>query len=215
MGRMSKIEKFNLQKTVADAIAKGKSARQIAEICSRQAKQSISHVAVSEYIRTINPKEKREEVAKSTTRVAQIVSFDIDIMQMQLRTTSALLERFEFVDELPKMFEEQIGRLESTLQAGDASAETLNNWKIGFVDELRRNVQSITVINRELRENSKFMADFREKSFNFDLSKEFVDIFINSFRSESPEACDAALQKVLANPRMQRIVEVMQLRTGA
>ncbi|WP_438447424.1 hypothetical protein [Gorillibacterium sp. sgz5001074] len=185
MGRQSKIEKHSLQKLVADALAQGKSARQIAELCSKKARESISHVAVNEYIKTIDQGVRKAEVLKSSERVSRIVNFDIDILEVQANTTMALLNRFQHVAAKPI----------------DEKTD----------DELRKDVQTITALNRELRENSKFMADMREKAFQFELWKEFTDLFIEIFRKAAPDACDYALAQVSANPRMQRIIE-LQLR---
>ncbi|MNJ81918.1 hypothetical protein D3C77_809780 [compost metagenome] len=52
------------------------------------------------------------------------------------------------------------------------------------------------------------MADLREKAFQFTLLTEFLDLFVEVFARESPEACDRALAAISTNPRMQRILEM-------
>lgn len=219
MARPNKVEQHKLQKLIATALSQGKSTRQIAADCSRAAGESISHVAIARYIETIDKGKKKLEVVKDASRVANIVNFDIDIIQMQYRTTTALLERFEFVDNLPRMFEERMNEMAGGLKE-DADPDYLHRWKIGFVDELRRNIQSIALLNRELRENSKFMAELREKAFEFNLIQEYLYLFMEVFRKSEvaqygkSEAFELANQQIAANPRMQRIVEQQQQLRG-
>jgi len=211
MARQSKIEKFGLEKLVAEMLAAGKSSRQIAEACSKRAKESISHVAVNDYIKTIDQVKKREVVVKEPSQVERITNFDLDIIELQYRTTSVLLERFEFINKLPDMFEQ---RFAAILEKDGKDAEYLEQWKQGFVVELRRNIQNITSLNRELRENSKFMADLRSKAFEFDLIQEYLYLFMEVFRKANLEAFEVASAQIAANPRMQRIVEQQQQMRG-
>lgn len=210
MGRISKIEKFNLQKVVADAVIQGKSARQIAEICTKKAKQSISHVAISEYIRTMNPEVRKEELVREPTRIARVVNFDLDIIELLYKTTSSLVIRFDWIAELPNIFERRMTQIIEDLkdEGKEIDEEALSKWCSNLVGDLKRNVSNVAMLNRELRENMKFMTDLREKAFELKLMKEFTDLFVESFREEAPEACDKALQKISMNPRMQRIVEL-------
>lgn len=211
MGRQSKIEKFGLEKLIAEALAAGKSSRQIAELCSKKAKQAISHVAVNEYIKTIDLIKKKDVIVKEPSRVERITNFDLDIIELQYRTTSVLLERFEFINKLPDMFEQRFAALH---EKTDKDADYLEAWKQGFVIELRRNIQNITSLNRELRENSKFMADMRSKAFEFDLIQEYLYLFMEVFRKADLEAYEVASAQIAANPRMQRIVEQQQQLRG-
>jgi hypothetical protein len=211
MGRQSKIEKFGLENLIAEALAAGKSSRQIAELCSKKAKQAISHVAVNEYIKTIDLVKKKDIIVKEPSRVERITNFDLDIIELQYRTTSVLLERFEFINKLPDMFEQRFAALK---EKPDKDTDYLEAWKQGFVIELRRNIQNITSLNRELRENSKFMADMRSKAFEFDLIQEYLYLFMEVFRKANLEAYENASAQIAANPRMQRIVEQQQQLRG-
>lgn len=211
MGRQSKIEKFGLEKLITEALAAGKSSRQIAELCSKKSKQAISHVAVNEYIKTIDLVKKKDVIVKEPSRVERITNFDLDIIELQYRTTSVLLERFEFINKLPDMFEQRFAALQDKT---DKDSDYLESWKQGFVIELRRNIQNITSLNRELRENSKFMADMRSKAFEFDLIQEYLYLFMEVFRKADMEAYEIASAQIAANPRMQRIVEQQQQLRG-
>lgn len=211
MARQSKIEKFGLEKLVAEMLAAGKSSRQIAEACSKKAKESISHVAVNDYIKTIDQVKKKDIIVKEPSRVERITNFDLDIIELQYRTTSVLLERFEFINKLPDMFEQRFAALQDKT---DKDADYLETWKQGFVIELRRNIQNVTSLNRELRENSKFMADMRSKAFEFDLIQEYLYLFMEVFRKADLEAYETASAQIAANPRMQRIVEQQQQLRG-
>jgi hypothetical protein len=211
MARQSKIEKFGLDKLVAEMLAAGKSSRQIAEACTKKARQSISHVAVNDFIKTIDQVKKKDIIVKEPSRVERITNFDLDIIELQYRTTSVLLERFEFINKLPDMFEQRFAALH---EKTDKDADYLEAWKQGFVIELRRNIQNITSLNRELRENSKFMADMRSKAFEFDLIQEYLYLFMEVFRKANLEAYENASAQIAANPRMQRIVEQQQQLRG-
>lgn len=205
MARPNKIEALNLQKVVAGCLAREMSVRQIAAECSRVAKEEISAMAISRYIERLDT--KKEEVKKQPEKIQDIVKFDVDIIKLQYRTTSALVERFQMLDSLPAMFEERMGELERNMKSGSADKEYLKGWKDAFMSELKRNVQLITMVNRELRENSKFMVEMREKAYEFSLYEEYLYLFMDIFRKVSPEAYEVAEQQIAANPRMIRIVE--------
>ncbi|MDQ0875705.1 hypothetical protein QFZ77_004364 [Paenibacillus sp. V4I3] len=214
MGRQSKIEKFGLEKLITEGLAAGKSSRQIAELCSKKAKQAISHVAVNEYIKTIDLVKKKDVVVKEHSRVERITNFDLDIIELQYQTTPVLLERFEFINKLPEMFEQRFAAIQQKHEKDGAEADYLEQWKQGFVIELRRNIQNITSLNRELRENSKFMDDMRSKAFEFDLIQENLYLFMEVFRKADLEAYEIASAQIAANPRMLRIVEQQQQLRG-
>lgn len=178
----------------------------------RKVKDTISHMAIVRYLESLNtqPSKPTRSVAEvKSERMVRIIERDIDLIELQYRTTTVLLDRFEYVTMLPEMFERRMSQIiDSLKKESEADAEFLHRWKISFADELRRNVQSITSLNRELRENSKFMSDLREKAFEFKLWKEFTDLFIDAFRQRAPDACDLVLQDIAMNPRMQRIIEM-------
>ncbi|MFD7521429.1 hypothetical protein [Paenibacillus chitinolyticus] len=201
------------------------SLRQIAEECSRAAKQQVSYGAVTRYVEaqqnTISPAEqKKAAVVKVNSRVERLANFDLDIIELQYQTTAALMDRFQTVDELPDIVDNRIDALAHELKRSGQDPDYISRWGVAFVQELRRNIQSIATLNRELRENSKFMADLREKAFEFNLIQEYLYLFMDVFKKtclemyESDEAHERAMQLIAANPRMQRIVEQQQKMRG-
>lgn len=202
------------------------SVRKIAAACTKAIKDNgikdeISPAAVHRYLEASKyqkpaPAEKKKAAVTNVPgRVERIVNFDIDIIELQYRTTNALLERFEFVTKLPQMFESRMEQVIDQLKTEtETDPEYLHRWKIAFVEDLRRNIQNITSLNRELRENSKFMADLRSKAFEFDLIQEYLYLFMEVFRKADMEAYELATAQIAANPRMQRIVEQQQQLRG-
>lgn len=221
MSRPNKILEYKLQHIVERCLSGGiTSSRKIAAECTREIRNQgirdeVSHNAVVRYLEASKYEkpapmgEKKAAVANVSSRVERIVNYDLDIIDLQFKTTSALLDRFNFVIELPDMFDRRMLELGDRLSGQEGTdPDYLHRWKVSFLEDLRRNVTNVTSLNRELRENSKFMADLREKAFEFKLWKEFTDLFIDMFRQEAPEACDKVLQNMANNPRMQRIIEM-------
>lgn len=228
MARPNKIEQYKLQNVVARCLSSGiTSVRKIAFECTNEVKKKgikdeISHTAVarfleaSKYEKPAAPVEKKKAaVTQVSGRVERIINFDIDIIELQYKTTNILLERFNFITELPDMFERRMDQLIESMKPDSGSDQDYwTRWKMSFADDLRRNVQTITSLNRELRENSKFMADMRSKAFEFDLIQEYLYLFMEVFRKANLEAYEAASAQIAANPRMQRIVEQQQQLRG-
>jgi DNA repair exonuclease SbcCD ATPase subunit len=214
----SKIEKYDLVDIVKLGMKEGKSSRAIAIECSDKAPEPISHTAVSKYMKYLEESTKqirKDVVQKNRSVQLQLIRQDIDIIQLQYRTTAALLEKFETVANLPDLFDQRMTELATNVAGEDgADPDYLHAWKNGLIEELRRRVQEMTAINRELRENSKFLVDLREKVFQYDLTVQFIDLFVDVFRRMAPDACDHALQEVMTNPRMQRIVEMYRQSRG-
>lgn len=219
MARISLIEKHRLQDVISVAVADGKSLREIARICSKKAKTKISHVAVDRYLKSLS--EAREEAdsnesptARRENVVNQVMERDLDIINLQYKMTKALVDRFDSIVGTPDMFERRMDALVAHLKANGEDPEHLQQWRTAFLDDMRRNVGHITSLNRELRENSKFLVDLREKAFTLNLTKEFIDQFTEIFQRASPEAFDRAMLEISANPRLMRLVE-LQLRGTA
>jgi len=222
-----KIEQYNLQDVVAAGLREGKNPQQIAEECSRKAKVPISNMAVRRYIEAMEGKasvmaaphtsvqsKRVERAVKSVPkRVQRIVDRDIDLIDLQYRTTAALAERFEWILDLPDMFEARMQQLHDMLKEEGADTTTLDHWGLGFTLELRRNIGKLAALNRAIRENAKFMSSLREKAFEFSLIQEYLMLFLEQFKKAELErygstaAYEAAEQYIASNPRMQRIVE--------
>jgi predicted RNase H-like nuclease (RuvC/YqgF family) len=222
VARQSKIEKHGCQEIVAAGLRSDppKTLREIADECSEWAEEKISHTAVARYIDSFQQeeqKQKKEVIKQDQRRVAKHVNQEFDIIQLQYQTTEKLLKRFEMVDNLPEYFKEQIEELvEKLMTRGEdfKYVSYLERWQTNVEGELRRKVYEITSLNRELRENSKFLAELREKAFEFSLIQEYLSIFMDIFKEASPGGYEVAIQKVSANPRMQKIVDQqMQLRS--
>ncbi|MGK9250845.1 hypothetical protein [Paenibacillus humicus] len=232
MAKPLKIEQLGLQHIVAAGLRNGKNPQQIAADCSKEAKEPVSNMAVRRYLEALEsaeippatlgaepvstiipPEKKRQIVRQSAERMTRLVERDIDLIDLQFRTTQVLADRFEWLANLPDMFERRMIILRDELrEGGDVTA--LDSWGIGFTLELRRNIGNMTALNRELRENARFMASLREKAFEFSLIQEYLSVFMDIFRAENPEAYEIAEQKIAANPRLQRIVEQQQQMRG-
>jgi len=227
MARPNKIEQLEVQHVVARCLSEGTtSVRKIAAACTtfiknKGIKDEVSPAAVHRYLEQskyskaapTHTDKKKESVTRVSGRIERIVNYDLDIIELQYRTTNALLERFEFVTQLPEMMDSRLSELEERLK-GEADPEYLSRWKIAFVEDLRRNIQNVATLNRELRENSKFMADMRSKAFEFELIQEYLYLFMDVFRKANAEAYEVATAQIAANPRMQRIVEQQQQLRG-
>lgn len=220
MARQSKIEKYGCEDIVAKGLQSDppKSTRQIADECSDSAGVKISHTAIARYIESYKGEEqqkKKEVIKEDKRRIVKVVNQELDIIQLQYKTTERLLARFDLIDNLPEYFEEQMDDLIEKMLTADIDFEydTLEKWRRNLENELKRKVYEITTLNRELRENMKFLADLREKAFEFSLIQEYLSLFMDIFKEASPQGYDAAIQKVAANPRMQKIVDQqMQIR---
>lgn len=213
MARQSKIEKYGCEEIVKNGIREAKSLREIAEECSTWAEVEISHTAVSRFIESMQKEEqktKKEVIKQDQRRVVKVVNQEFDIIQTQLKTTQRLLERFEYIDNIPEYFDEKIDELIHTLVEKSEDVKViayLESWQATFEGELKRKVYEITALNRELRENSKFLADLREKAYEFSLIQEYLAVFMDIFEKASPQAYENTIQKIAANPRLQKIVD--------
>ena len=216
MPRPNKIEKHGCQEIVSSGLKAGKPVRQIAEECSDWAGEQISHTAVARYMEASRNHEQREKKAviqQDRRRVLKTVNQELDIIQLQYRTTERLLNRFELVDDLPEYFQEKMDELVDRVAEGGGDPEYLGNWQDSVEKEFKRKIYELTSLNKELRENSKFLADLRERTFEFSLVQEYLSLFMDLFQETNEEAYQEAVQKVAANPRMQKIVDMqMQLR---
>jgi hypothetical protein len=212
MARQSKIEKFGCEEIVASGLRSDppKTLREIAEECSEWAGEKISHTAVARYVDSLNQeeqKQKKEVIKQDQRRVVKHVNQEFDIIQLQYQTTEKLLKRFEMVDNLPEYFKEQMDELVDKQMERGIDVKFLERWQSNIEVELRRKVYEITSLNRELRENSKFLAELREKAFEFSLIQDYLSIFMDIFKEVSPNGYEVAIQKIAANPRMQKIVD--------
>lgn len=212
MARQSKIEKYGCEEIVLAGLRCNppKSTRQIAEECSEWAGVKISHTAVARYIESLqqaDQQKKKEVIKQDRRRVLKVVNQELDIISLQYATTERLLKRFELVDNLPEYFKEQMDELIDKMRDKGNDPEYLEKWQSSFEIELKRKVMEITALNRELRENSKFLAELREKAFEFSLIQEYLSIFMDIFKRASPEAYKEAIQHIAANPRLQKIVD--------
>lgn len=219
MARQNKIDKFGCQEIVLSGIRSDppKSMRQIAEECSEWAGEKISHTAVARYADQMHneeQKKKKEVIAADKRRVLKTVNQELDIIQLQYQMTERLLKRFDLIDNLPDYVQDRLDSLTDQMMESGESAEYLEMWREDFEKELKRKVYEITTLNRELRENSKFLADMRGKAFEFSLIQEYLSIFMDIFKEASPDAYTKAIQIIAANPRMQKIVEQQELLRG-
>jgi hypothetical protein len=222
MAKPSKIEKFGCQEIVWSGVRNEKSVREIAEECSEWAGESISHTAVANFIREKESAEqaaKKEVILADRRRVLKSVHQEIDIIQTNLDATKRLIERFELVDDLPIMFKDSMDDLAKRLLDNEAEFSYINyiiNWQTKFENELRRKVGEIAILNREVRENMKFLAQLREKAFQFELVQEYIRLFMEIFQEESKDgAYERSVVRIAANPRMKQLADQQRLFTGS
>jgi hypothetical protein len=215
MAKQSKVEKYKCEHIVEAGLMDGKPLREIASECSKHAGEPISHGAISRYIaltKDENQREKKEVILQDRRRILKVVSQEIDIIQLQYQTTETLLNHFNMIDGQPEIFEKQIKELIDQLaQHDDVNEELIEYlaiWKKQVDGQLKNKVSSLTSLNRELRENSKFLAEIRAKAFSFSLVQEYLALFMQKFKEESADgAFERTLQWISANPRMQQIVD--------
>ncbi|QHT60660.1 hypothetical protein GXP70_12395 [Paenibacillus lycopersici] len=227
MAKPLKIEQLGLQSIVAACMREGMNPQQIAEACTLEAKKPISNMAVRRYLEYTEgiipgipasdqaPPEKVALAVKADReRVQRLVDRDIDLIELQYKTTSTLAARFDWIAELPDLFEARMRRLSDSLREDGIDTAKLDHWGIGFTLELRRNIGNMAALNREIRANSQFMASLREKAFEFSLIQEYLALFMDIFRRVNMEAYEIAEAEIASNPRMQRIVEQQQSMRG-
>jgi hypothetical protein len=222
MAKPSKIEVFGCQEIVWAGVRNEKPVRKIAEECSDWAGQSISHTAVAKYIKEKSSAEqaaKKDVIVADQRRILKTVNQEIDIIQTNLDATRRLIERFELVDDLPKLFKDQIDELmDKFVGKYDPDMKVVNyleNWQQKFEFELRRKVGEIAILNREVRENMKFLVALREKAFQFELVSEFINLFMEIFKEESKDAAyDRSVIRIASNPRMKQLADQLKLFTG-
>lgn len=222
MSRRSKIEEHSLEAFLDQILQENPDTShvELARLCSNEAGSSISNMAIKRHIEAQHQhlqREKKAVIMQDRRRVLNIVNQDIDIIQLQYNITKKLLDRFDMVDNLPEYFKERMDELHKQMAANEAEfdhAAYLTRWQTQFEGEMKRKVYEIATLNRELRENSKFMVELREKAFEFNLVQEYLYIFMDVFRKEAPAAYEVAIQQVASNPKMQRIVEQQQQLRG-
>ncbi|AZN43367.1 hypothetical protein [Paenibacillus albus] len=221
MAKPLKIEQLKLQGVVAAGLREGLNPQQIAEACSKEAKQPISNMAVRRYLEATEgvvsgipasyqapPKQVKAVVTSSPDRIQRLVDRDIDLIELQYRTTLVLAERFDWITALPDLFESRLQQLSNAVRGEGTDTTTLDHWGLGFALELRRNIGNMAALNREIRANSQFMATLREKAFEFNLIQEYLENALEEIRNVvGPEAFDMASERLITNPRLQRIVD--------
>ncbi|MCR8633476.1 hypothetical protein [Paenibacillus radicis (ex Xue et al. 2023)] len=222
MPKPSKIDVYQCQDIVWAGVRNGRSMRDIAKDCSEWAKESISHTAVAKFIKDRESAEqatKKEAIIADRRRVLKTVHQEIDIIQTNLDATKRLIERFEMVDDLPKMFKENMDEMmDRLLSEGTAELNYvayIEGWQMKFEVELRRKVLEITTLNREVRENMKFLVALREKAFQFELVQEYIGLFMEIFQEESKDgAYERSIVRIASNPRMKQLADQQKLYTG-
>lgn len=221
MAKPSKIETLGCQEIVWSGVRAGKSIRAIAEDCSDWAQEKISHTAVAKYIKDKGTEEqakKKDAIVADRRRIVKAVHQEIDIIQTNLDATKRLIERFELVDDLPKLFREEMDELVNKLMENGEECNYVSfieEWQMKFEIELRRKVTEITTLNREVRENMKFLTTLREKAFQFELVQEYIRLFMEIFEEESKDGSyERSIARIASNPRMQQLIDQQKLYTG-
>jgi hypothetical protein len=223
MARKSKIEEFKLESFIDDILFENENIAdtELAKRCSLKAKTDISNMAIKRYLASKNQGEqikKKEVIATDQRRVLKVVNQEIDIIQTNLDTTKRMIERFELVDDLPKLFRDEMDELINKLTLADSDfkyRDYIETWQSSFEYELKRKVGEISILNREVRENMKFIVSLREKAFQFELVQEYIRLFMEIFEEESKDgAYERAVVRIASNPRMKQLAEQQKLYTG-
>lgn len=212
MAKQGKVELLGCVKIVADGIGQNKSLREIAQDCSNFAGEPVSYTSIRRYLeskKNEEQKEKKEVIVQDRRRVLKVVNQELDIIQLQYETTEELRNHFQLLGNLGEMFETSMNELLAHLiTEDDEYKDYLTKWEKHFSSELKRKIVELTSLNRELRENSKFLAEIRAKAFSFSLVQEYLALFMQRFKEESKDgAFERTLQWISANPRMQQIVD--------
>jgi hypothetical protein len=225
MARKSKIEEYELESFIDDILFENEDTphTEIAKLCSKKANAEISNMAITRYMaiknNTKNEQRMRKKiVASDSRRVLKVVNQEIDIIQTNLDTTKRLIERFALVDDLPELFKQEMEELTNKLvdhQEEWNYVSYIESWQTKFEVELRRKVGEIAILNREVRENMKFIVQLREKAFQFELVQEYIRLFMEIFEEESKDgAYERAVVRIASNPRMKQLAEQQKLYTG-
>lgn len=219
MARPNKIEQYDCVEIVRAGLNQGKSTRQLAEECSEKAGVSISHVAVARYIETLEKRDKRQAVAvtmEDRRRVIRNIKQQYDIIQSQLDVSHRMYEQLQTLDDFPSRLDDMHKKLEATIAATgrDINFKVISSYYDSIKSELANYLQELALINREVRENNKFLTQLQEKIYDFGLVQEFIEIFMSEFEREDSAAAARVLQKITANPRMAELVREQRRRKG-
>ena len=215
MARPAKIEQYNCVDIIREGLDQGKSTRQMADECSQRAGTSISHVAVARYIVTLQKKDKRQAVSvtlEDKRRVVRTIKQQYDIIQSQLDVSHRMYEQLETLDDFPQRLDDLHKKLEATLEAtgGKVNFKLVESYYDSIKSELLNYLNELALINREVRENNKFLTALQEKIYDFSLVQEFIEIFMNEFEREDREAFARVMQRITANPRMAELVRAQR-----
>ncbi len=224
MGRISKIEEHQLEDIISRMSLKdGLSSRDIASKVSEMVHDEISYKAIQRFLdaKKQQPAQqlKKAVIKEDKRRVLKTVHQEIDIIQTNLDATKRLIDRFALVDDLPTMYKEHMDELMDRLMSSGMAEKNyvsyLESWQGKFEHELRRKVGEIAILNREVRENMKFLVALREKAFQFELVSEFINLFMEIFKEESKDgAYDRSVIRIASNPRMKQLADQLKLFTG-
>jgi hypothetical protein len=224
MARKSKIEQYELESFINDLLFENESMphTELAKLCSNKAKTSISNMAIKRHLEANNKKTQKniKKVVKGDRRrVLKVVNQEIDIIQTNLDTTKRMIKIFNFVDDLPIAFRQEMDELINKLTLSDSGStyvKYIEAWQSDFEHELHRKVGELVALNREVRENMKFIVSLREKAFQFELVQEYIRLFMEIFEEESKDgAYERSVVRIAANPRMKQLAEQQKQYTGS
>lgn len=210
LARKNKIEQYGLEQFVYDLLNKEVPHTEIAKLCTEQAGTSISNMAVKRFLeKEPEPDPEMIQVIKEDKRrVVKAFNQHYQIIESQLEVSQRMFEQLRQLDEFPDQLEKMHQRLVELIeQKTDIPIMVIHKHYDGIKDSLCKHLSELALINREVRENNKFLMQLQEKVYEYSLVQEFVSIFLDEFRQESPEAHQRVVAKLAANPKLRKIVE--------
>lgn len=212
MARKNKIEQHGLEQFVYDLLAKDKDTPhvEIARLCSEKAGTSISNMAVKRFLeKEPEPDPQMIRVIKEDKRrVVKVFNQHYQIIESQLEVSQRMFNQLAELDDFPDRLEKMHQRLVEVVEKNtDIPTVLIYKYYDSIKDELCKHLNELALVNREVRENNKFLMQLQEKIYEYSLVQEFVKIFLDEFKQESPEAHQRVVAKLAANPKLRKIVE--------
>lgn len=209
MARVSKIEKYGLQDKILKLKNNGKSLNDIVKIVKKEDNVKLSPMAVKRWLDKHEEKieEKAIEVIREDKRrVVKSINQTYDIIQTQLDVSQRVLNKLNDIDSISEIVKKVTETAVYMMQDMGIKI-TPEEFALNIEKSISRNIKDYTLLTKEVRENNKFLADLKEKIYDFSLLQEFVLLFIEKFKEKDPETTLKVLREIKADKRLRRIIE--------
>jgi hypothetical protein len=215
MARQGKIEKYQLEALV-HKLANQKeplSRSDIAKECNRVLKEQgiddkVSPMAVQRFLEALPA--KQAEVVKTDMRMIKTtIRQNYNIIESQLRVSQKMYQQLDLLEDLPKLIQEQYERLMDVIEISEGPdiIYPIKEYFKAIKKSFAREVGILATINREVRENNKFLTQLQEKIYEFSIVQEFIKRFLEGFQAKAPEVFAVVIQDIAKDPYMQKLVE--------